>query len=229
MYQAPFGGTNATGQFIAPAKLTVLAGLGGLAAAGFLIGFPIVRAVIQRERKVFGHSRLATLRDAADYRLREKSGIVLGYKQGMLLRSDSDQHVMVIGSPGQGKSRSFVMPTMMNYAGSMFILDMSGELYEKTSGYMKKKGYEVYLMAPGQHGTHCFNPLDVISKDPHQRITDLQKLAQMLMPERLRSDSNDFWEESARILLVAMLGFVIECPDTRKSLSELYRILNSIG
>lgn len=229
MYQAPFGGTNAAGQFVAPAKLTVLAGLGGLAAAGLLIGFPIVRAVIRRERQVFGHSRLATLRDAADYRLREKSGIVLGYKQGMLLRSDSDQHVMVIGSPGQGKSRSFVMPTMMNYAGSMFILDMSGELYEKTSGYMKKKGYEVYLMAPGQHGTHCFNPLDVISKDPHQRITDLQKLAQMLMPERLRSDSNDFWEESARILLVAMLGFVIECPDTRKSLSELYRILNSMS
>lgn len=229
MYQAPFGGTDAAGQFVAPAKLTVLAGLGGLAAAGLLIGFPIVRAVIHRERQVFGHSRLATLRDAADYRLREKSGIVLGYKQGMLLRSDSDQHVMVIGSPGQGKSRSFVMPTMMNYAGSMFILDMSGELYEKTSGYMKKKGYEVYLMAPGQHGTHCFNPLDVISKDPHQRITDLQKLAQMLMPERLRSDSNDFWEESARILLVAMLGFVIECPDTRKSLSELYRILNSMS
>ena len=229
MYQAPFGGTNAGGQFVAPAKLTVLASLGGLAAAGLLIGFPIVRAVIHRERQVFGHSRLATLRDAADYRLREKSGIVLGYKQGMLLRSDSDQHVMVIGSPGQGKSRSFVMPTMMNYAGSMFILDMSGELYEKTSGYMKKKGYEVYLMAPGQHGTHCFNPLDVISKDPHQRITDLQKLAQMLMPERLRSDSNDFWEESARILLVAMLGFVIECPDTRKSLSELYRILNSMS
>jgi len=229
MYQAPFGGTNAAGQFVAPAKLTVLAGLSGLAAAGLLIGFPIIRTVIHRERQVFGHSRLATLRDAADYRLREKSGIVLGYKQGMLLRSDSDQHVMVIGSPGQGKSRSFVMPTMMNYAGSMFILDMSGELYEKTSGYMKKKGYEVYLLAPGQHGTHCFNPLDVISKDPHQRITDLQKLAQMLMPERLRSDSNDFWEESARILLVAMLGFVIECPDTRKSLSELYRILNSMS
>ncbi len=229
MYQAPFGGTNTAGQFIRPAKLTVLASLGGLAAAGLLIGFPIAKAVMRREHQVFGHSRLATLRDAADYRLREKNGIVLGYKQGMLLRSDSDQHVMVIGSPGQGKSRSFVMPTMMNYGGSMFILDMSGELYEKTSGYMRKKGYEVYLMAPGRHGTHCFNPLDVISKDPHQRITDLQKLAQMLMPERLRSDSNDFWEESARILLVAMLGFVIECPDTRKSLSELYRILNSMS
>jgi type IV secretion system protein VirD4 len=229
MYQAPFGGTNAAGQFVAPARLTVLAGLGGLAAAGLLIGFPIGKEVTRRQGQLMGDARLATLQDAYDFRLREKNGVVLGYKQGMLLRSDSDQHVMVVGSPGQGKSRSFVMPSMMNFAGSMFILDMSGELYEKTSGYMKKKGYEVYLIAPGQHGTHCFNPLDVISKNPHQRITDLQKLAQMLMPERLRSDSNDFWEESARILLVAMLGFVIECPDTRKSLSELYRILNSMS
>ncbi|HMN83986.1 MAG TPA: type IV secretory system conjugative DNA transfer family protein, partial [Burkholderiaceae bacterium] len=85
-----------------------------------------------------------TLDSIADYRLREKSGIVLGYKQGMLLRSDSDQHVMVIGSPGQGKSRSFVIQTRMKYAGSLFILDMSGELYDKTSGYLRKMGYEVY-------------------------------------------------------------------------------------
>ncbi|MCX8571137.1 type IV secretory system conjugative DNA transfer family protein [Aminobacter sp. MET-1] len=229
MYQAPFGATNAAGQYVQPARLTVFAALAGLAAAGFLIGFPIAKEVTRRQGQLMGDSRLATLQDAYDFRLREKHGVVLGYKQGMLLRSDSDQHVMVVGSPGQGKSRAFVMPSMMNFAGSMFILDMSGELYEKTSGYMKQKGYEVYLMAPGQHGTHCFNPLDVISKNPHQRITDLQKLAQMLMPERLRSDSNDFWEESARILLVAMLGFVIECPDTRKSLSELYRILNSMS
>ena len=36
--EAPFGGTNTAGQFIRPAKLTVLASLGGLAAAGLLDG-----------------------------------------------------------------------------------------------------------------------------------------------------------------------------------------------
>ncbi|MFW8583923.1 type IV secretory system conjugative DNA transfer family protein [Rhizobium beringeri] len=38
-------------------------------------------------------------------------------KQGLLLRNDGDQHVMVIGSPGQGKSRGFVIPTMMSFQG----------------------------------------------------------------------------------------------------------------
>ncbi|WFS69568.1 type IV secretory system conjugative DNA transfer family protein (plasmid) [Agrobacterium leguminum] len=229
MYQAPFGAIDATGAYQRPSRQTVLAALAGLAAAGALIGFPIGAAVQKRQRMIMGKARLATLKDAADFRLRDKHGIVLGLKQGLLLRNDGDQHVMVIGSPGQGKSRSFVIPTMMSFEGSQFVLDMSGELFEETSGYMKDKGYDVFLLAPGSKLTDGYNPLDLISSDPNQRITDLQKLTQMLLPERLRSDSSDFWEESARILLTAMLGFVLECPDTRKSLSELYRILNSMS
>ncbi|MBY5337066.1 type IV secretory system conjugative DNA transfer family protein [Rhizobium leguminosarum] len=229
MYQAPFGATDAAGAYQKPSRQTVLAALAGLAAAGAIVGFPIGAAVQRRQRMIMGKARLATLKDAADFRLRDKRGIVLGLKQGLLLRNDGDQHVMVIGSPGQGKSRGFVIPTMMSFQGSQVVLDMSGELFEETSGYLKDKGYEVFLLAPGSKFTDGYNPLELISEEPNQRITDLQKLTQMLLPERLRSDSSDFWEESARILLTAMLGFVLECPDTRKSLSELYRILNSMS
>ncbi|NLS07493.1 type IV secretory system conjugative DNA transfer family protein [Rhizobium sp. P32RR-XVIII] len=229
MYQAPFGATDTAGTYQKPSRQTVLAALAGLAAASALVGFPIGAAIQRRQRMIMGRARLATLKDAADFRLRDKRGIVLGLKQGLLLRNDGDQHVMVIGSPGQGKSRGFVIPTMMSFEGSQMVLDMSGELFEETSGYLKDRGYEVFLLAPGSKFTDGYNPLDLISTEPNQRITDLQKLTQMLLPERLRSDSSDFWEESARILLTAMLGFVLECPDTRKSLSELYRILNSMS
>ncbi|TCL65786.1 type IV secretory system conjugative DNA transfer family protein [Rhizobium sp. BK251] len=229
MYQVPFGATDAAGTLQRPSRQIVLAALAGLAAAGALVGFPIGAAIQKRQRMIMGKARLATLKDAADFRLRDKHGIVLGLKQGLLLRNDGDQHVMVIGSPGQGKSRGFVIPTMMSFKGSQMVLDMSGELFEETSGYLEDQGYEIFLLAPGSKFTDGYNPLDLISADPNQRITDLQKLTQMLLPERLRSDSSDFWEESARILLTAMLGFVLECPDTRKSLSELYRILNSMS
>ncbi|MGP4670174.1 type IV secretory system conjugative DNA transfer family protein [Agrobacterium pusense] len=229
MYQAPFGATDTAGAYQKPSRQTVVATLAGLAAAAGLVGFPIGSTIQKRQRMIMGKARLATLKDAADFRLRDKRGIVLGLKQGLLLRNDGDQHVMLIGSPGQGKSRGFVIPSMMSFEGSQVVLDMSGELYNETSGYLKAKGFETFLLAPGSKFTDGYNPLDLISQDPHQRITDLQKLTQMLLPERLRSDSSDFWEESARILLTAMLGFVLECPDTRKSLSELYRILNSMS
>ncbi|MBO9196038.1 type IV secretory system conjugative DNA transfer family protein [Rhizobium sp. 16-449-1b] len=229
MYQAPFGTTDTAGVYQRPSRQTVQATLVGLAAACALVGFPIGAAIQKRQQMIMGKARLATLKDAADFRLRDKHGIVLGLKQGLLLRNDGDQHVMLIGSPGQGKSRGFVIPSMMSFEGSQVVLDMSGELFEETSGFLKDKGFETFLLAPGSKFTDGYNPLDLISTDPHQRITDLQKLTQMLLPERLRSDSSDFWEESARILLTAMLGFVLECPDTRKSLSELYRILNSMS
>jgi type IV secretory pathway TraG/TraD family ATPase VirD4 len=229
MYQAPFGATDVNGVYQKPSRQTVVATLAGLAAAAGLVGFPIGATIQKRQRMIMGKARLATLKDAADFRLRDKRGIVVGLKQGLLLRNDGDQHVMLIGSPGQGKSRGFVIPSMMSFEGSQIVLDMSGELYNETSGYLKAKGFETFLLAPGSKFTDGYNPLDLISQDPHQRITDLQKLTQMLLPERLRSDSSDFWEESARILLTAMLGFVLECPDSRKSLSELYRILNSMS
>ncbi len=229
MYQAPFGAADAAGSVQKPSRQTVFAALAGLFAAGTLVGFPIGAAIQKRQRMLMGRARLATLKDAADFQLRDKHGIVLGLKQGLLLRNDGDQHVMVIGSPGQGKSRGFVIPTMMSFQGSQVVLDMSGELFDETSGYLKDKGYDIFLLAPGSRFTDGYNPLDLISTEPNQRITDLQKLTQMLLPERLRSDSSDFWEESARILLTAMLGFVLECPDTRKSLSELYRVLNSMS
>ena len=229
MYQATDGPTDAAGGYQRPSRQTVQATLVGLAAACALVGFPIGAAIQKRQQMIMGKARLATLKDAADFRLRDKRGIVLGLKQGLLLRNDGDQHVMLIGSPGQGKSRGFVIPSMMSFEGSQVVLDMSGELFEQTSGFLRDKGFETFLLAPGSKFTDGYNPLDLISTDPHQRITDLQKLTQMLLPERLRSDSSDFWEESARILLTAMLGFVLECPDTRKSLSELYRILNSMS
>jgi type IV secretion system protein VirD4 len=117
---------------------------------------------------------------------------------------------------------------MMRFGGSMFVLDSGGELYKDTAGWLKDNGYSVYVIAPGRQETDGFNPFDFVSEDPNDRITSLQKQSLMIMPERVRSDASDFWEESARILLTASMGFIIECPDTRKTLGELQRILASL-
>lgn len=228
MATTPFGSINPSGAVIkAPSKIRRAGVLAFLAAiAG--IGFPVGLAIQKRGRMVYGGARLGTLTDAADFGLRKKRGVVLGTKQGLLLVDDSDRHVLVIGSPGQGKSRSLVIPSMMRFGGSMFVLDFGGELFKDMAGWLTADGYSVHVIAPGKNETDGFNPFDFISTDPIQRITDLQKLSLMIMPERVRSDASDFWEESARILLTALMAFIIECPDTRKTLGELQRILGSM-
>ncbi|ATU94065.1 type IV secretory system conjugative DNA transfer family protein [Phyllobacterium zundukense] len=228
MATTPFGSIDASGAVVkAPSKIRRAGVLAFLAAiAG--IGFPVGLAIQKRGRMVYGGARLGTLTDAADFGLRKKRGVVLGTKQGLLLVDDSDKHVLVIGSPGQGKSRSIVIPSMMRFGGSMFVLDFGGELYKEMAGWLSADGYSIHVIAPGRQETDGFNPFDFISTDPAQRITDLQKLSLMMMPERVRSDTSDFWEESARILLTALMAFIIECPDTRKTLGELQRILGSM-
>ncbi len=228
MTTAPFGTTSPTGKVLTADRQLRMAALAGLAAALALIGLPVGVAVHKRSRMVHGTGRLGDMTDAADFGLRSKRGIVLGMKQGMLIIDDSDRHVTVLGTPGSNKSRGLVIPSIMRFGGSMFVLDFGGELYKDTSGWLKANGYQVYLVAPGEPDTDAFNPLDFVSADLARRVTDLQKLSLMLMPERIRSDASDFWEESARILLTALLAFVIECPDTRNTLGELYRILGSM-
>ena len=228
MATTPFGSIDTSGAVVkAPSKIRragVLAFLTAIAG----IGFPVGLAIQKRGRMVYGGARLGTLTDAADFGLRKKRGVVLGTRQGLLLVDDSDKHVLVIGSPGQGKSRSLVIPSMMRFGGSMFVLDFGGELYKDMAGWLTADGYSVHVIAPGRQETDGFNPFDFISTDPIQRITDLQKLSLMIMPERVRSDASDFWEESARILLTALMAFILECPDTRKTLGELQRILGSM-
>ncbi|WP_170117126.1 type IV secretory system conjugative DNA transfer family protein [Phyllobacterium sophorae] len=228
MATTPFGLIDPSGAVVkAPGKIRRAGVLAFLAAiAG--IGFPVGLAIQKRGRMVYGGARLGTLTDAADFGLRKKRGVVLGTRQGLLLVDDSDKHVLVIGSPGQGKSRSLVIPSMMRFGGSMFVLDFGGELFKDMAGWLSADGYSVHVIAPGKNETDGFNPFDFISSDPIQRITDLQKLSLMIMPERVRSDASDFWEESARILLTALMAFIIECPDTRKTLGELQRILGSM-
>ena len=48
--------------------------------------------------------------------------------------------------------------------------------------YLKDQGYEIFLLAPGSKFTDGYNPLDMISADPNQRITDLQKLTPNAVP-----------------------------------------------
>ena len=61
----------------------------------------------------------------------------------------SDAHTIILGSTGSKKSRLLVMPTvhLLADAGeSMVINDPKGEIYHRTSGYLKANGYQLYVL-----------------------------------------------------------------------------------
>ncbi|MCD8205621.1 MAG: type IV secretory system conjugative DNA transfer family protein [Clostridia bacterium] len=86
----------------------------------------------------------------------------------MQLYSKDGNHVGVIAATRLGKTTSYVIPTIISYATqkrkkSMIISDPKGELYRKTSGYLKKMGYDVKLLnfRDCEH-TEYWNPLTPI-------------------------------------------------------------------
>ena len=62
---------------------------------------------------------------------------------------NGDYHTLILGSTGSMKTRLFVFPTVftLGLAGeNMVITDPKGEIYERTSGFLKEKGYEIHVL-----------------------------------------------------------------------------------
>jgi len=90
-------------------------------------------------------------------------GILLDGKNKRLSEKESFNHLAVIARSGGGKTSAFIMPNIYKLATqncSMVITDLSGEIYEKTSGYLKQRGFKIYVLDPENlEQSNRYNPL----------------------------------------------------------------------
>jgi type IV secretion system protein VirD4 len=171
---------------------------------------------------LFGNRRLASLRDIRSAGLFGGRGLIVGKRAGRYVTFGGTQHVLLSAPTRSGKGVGVVIPNLLNWPDSVVVLDMKHENWELTAGFRAAHGQEVYLFDPTakEAATHRYNPLDTISRDPKRRVTDVQKIANMIWPDGEGSDP--FWYESARKLF---LGLVLLCIETGKSvtLGEVFR------
>lgn len=77
----------------------------------------------------------------------------------------SDSHALVFGSTGSKKSRLIVMPTvhMLAAAGeSMIISDPKAEIYQRTSEFLSRNDYEIYVInLRNPESGNAWNPLHI--------------------------------------------------------------------
>jgi hypothetical protein len=59
---------------------------------------------------------------------------------------NSYQNSLIIGGTGTGKSSVVLVPSLYSMCGSFVIHDPSGELFSKSAGYLKQKGYEIKVL-----------------------------------------------------------------------------------
>ncbi len=161
-----------------------------------------------------------------DTYLKAQDGLIVGLDdQGNYYRVDGYQHLLLIAPTGAGKGVSFVPPNLLDTPESVIVHDIKLENYAMTSGFRASLGQKIYRFEPlnEQGTTHCYNPLDFVSKDPDQRVDDIQKMALLLMPNH--DCHHDLLHHQARGLFTALALCVLSGTSKAKSFGEIFKVL----
>ncbi|MEO1715098.1 MAG: type IV secretory system conjugative DNA transfer family protein, partial [Bacteroidota bacterium] len=97
-------------------------------------------------------------------------GLLLGkWKSELAITWEPATSVLTIAPPGSGKTQAQVIPALLTYEGSAVVLDVKGEIYEATAGRRQQMGQKIIRWnALDKSGTHRFNPLKAMSRDPDE-------------------------------------------------------------
>jgi type IV secretion system protein VirD4 len=175
------------------------------------------------KEKVYGDADWAAASDIERAGLRSKHGMLLGKDGGGYFVADGFQHALLFAPTGSGKGVGFVIPNLLFWDHSVVVHDIKLENHALTSGWRAKHGQEVYVWEPSNPDgiTHCYNPIDWVSNKPGQMVDDVQKISNLIMPEK------DFWNNEARSLFLGIVLYLIADPAKRKSFGEVVRTMRS--
>lgn len=153
------------------------------------------------------------------------TGFSLTGKRNLSVK-DSYTNALIIGGTGTGKSSVVLIPSIYSMQSSFIIHDPSGELYRKTSGQLKSRGYEVLLL-------NFANPPISFGYNPLARAnnsSEIQKVASLLIDNAFGQRSKDpFWNTQATALLSMLIGILKKQDSCFQNLANVRHLLNQLG
>jgi type IV secretion system protein VirD4 len=182
---------------------------------------------IRQDNKSLGDAHFATGLEVqrAGFFDKEHASIIIGKKYGVPLYANGFEHVLVFAPAGSGKTRSIAIPNLFNYPYSIVCNDVKLTLFETTSGFRERVlGHQCFCFAPARVGsvTHRYNPLSFISADRLTRMTDIQRIAHIFIPD---NDKNPFWPQTSRDLFKALTLYLLDTPERPTTLGEINRLI----
>lgn len=175
------------------------------------------------KEKVYGDANWAGQDDIERAGLRAKHGMLLGKDSSGYFVADGFQHALLFAPTGSGKGVGFVIPNLLFWEHSVVVHDIKLENHMLTSGWRAKQGQQVFVWEPANPDgvTHCYNPIDWVSSKPGQMVDDVQKISNLIMPEK------DFWNNEARSLFLGVVLYLLADQTKVKSFGEVVRTMRS--
>lgn len=135
---------------------------------------------------------------------------------------DRNESLITFGPPGQGKSQS-LMRNLLTMKGGALVLDIKGELFEKTAVWRRENVGPVYRFAPADplNSIH-FNPLDTIRRTSvADAFEDAQTLVDLLMVPK-DVGAKDYWDRRGLELLADALLDAVLFNDGPSTMSSVF-------
>ncbi|HJK87238.1 MAG TPA: type IV secretory system conjugative DNA transfer family protein [Candidatus Megaira endosymbiont of Hartmannula sinica] len=191
----------------------------------YVINYKLIMSIkfLQPREAVYGSAKWASQIDIGKAKLRDKEGILLGKDDYDYFVAGGFQHTLLFAPTGSGKGVGFVIPNLLFWQDSCVVHDIKLENYDLTSGWRKSQGQKIFVWEPANPNgvTHCYNPIDWVSSKPGQMVDDVQKIANLAMPEK------DFWNNEARSLFLGVVLYLIADETKVNSFGEVVRTMRS--
>lgn len=152
--------------------------------------------------------------------LKHKTGIILGRIGGSYLIAGGTEHTALIAPTRSGKGVGVVIPNLLSWIGSAIVTDMKFENFMITGNYRKSRGQGVYLFAPGEINSHCWNVFDLVDSHDPNRIDKLMRISLYICPTPETQDP--MWSTEGRNIFIAIAVYL---QDIDQHLS-FYSVLN---
>lgn len=165
----------------------------------------------------------------------QANGLLLGHRQGRWIGWDDDRHVITIAGNRAGKGVSLLVPNLLEYRGSVIVIDPKGELTQITAGRRgagTKAGgpgilQDVFPLDPFNENRRwpgaCFNPMDELVADSDEAIADAGMMADALIQHPEHGERH--WSESAQGLLQALILLAMGHPPGDRNLPRVRDLL----
>lgn len=169
-------------------------------------------------------------------------GIILGkyWKWRLFSPTRDESHVAVLGGSGSGKTSCIGIPTLREWQGNFFAIDISGDITNAISNDVPAIIYSP--LEPNPLAMTCYDPFYEIDKiiDPYERSTALCNIAHYLIKEEpgRKRDAGAWYDASGRdILKAAFLAFYEQGDDfieiakkvVHNDYETLFRLIDECG
>lgn len=161
-------------------------------------------------------------------------GVILGLQDGKAVcvpeNTILNKNIAVYGASGSKKTRAFCMNRILQGVArneSLIISDPKSELYEKSSDYLRSKGYVVKM----------FNLVQLENSDSWNCLAEIEGqelMAQLFVDVIIKNTSgtkgDHFWDSAEMNLLKALVLYVDQSfPEGKKNMGEVYKLLTLQG